>query len=59
MRAFFIAIGLGLVLCGAALADAADDCVQNNDRNLQIRACTLILEGQERATRLPPHESHK
>ena len=46
MRAFFMIIGLGLALSGAALADAAGDCVQNNDRALQIRACTLILEGR-------------
>ena len=46
MRTFLIAIGLGLAPGGVALADAADNCVQNNDRDRQIRACTLIIEGR-------------
>ncbi len=46
MRAFLIAIGLALATCGGALADAASDCVQDKDRDLSIRGCTLIIEGQ-------------
>ena len=31
------------LLAGAALADTVEDCVQDRDRDLQIRACTSII----------------
>ncbi|MGO9474379.1 MAG: hypothetical protein ACLPWS_13405 [Rhodomicrobium sp.] len=47
MRAFFVAIGLALATCGGALADAASDCSQDKNRDLQIRGCTAgILSGK-------------
>jgi tetratricopeptide (TPR) repeat protein len=45
MRALIIAIMLGLASCGAALATAADDCDQTNDRDLLIQGCTLVIDG--------------
>ncbi len=52
MRALLLALGLVLASYGGAFADAASDCSQDKDRDLQIRGCTLIIEG--RATRNKP-----
>jgi tetratricopeptide (TPR) repeat protein len=51
MRAFFLTIALALVLCGAAFGGARSDCTWGNlqgdkDRELLIRGCTLIIDGQ-------------
>ncbi len=46
MRAFFWAAGLAITLSSGALADTASDCYQDKDRDLSIRTCTLIIEGQ-------------
>jgi tetratricopeptide (TPR) repeat protein len=45
MRALFLAFGLALVCCGGAFADAASDCGQDKDLDLQIRGCSRYLEG--------------
>jgi tetratricopeptide (TPR) repeat protein len=46
MRALFLILGLALSFCGGAFADAVSDCNQEKDRELSIRGCTLIIEGQ-------------
>ena len=56
MRAFWMALGLMAASCGGAFgdgygvygvasADASSDCAQQKDRDLSIRSCTLIIEG--------------
>jgi tetratricopeptide (TPR) repeat protein len=51
MRLVFAAVWIMLGLCGGTLADAASDCSQDKDRDLSIRGCTLIIEGQTRGNK--------
>jgi hypothetical protein len=46
VRVFFAALGLTLACCGTSLAGAANDCDQEQDQELSIRGCTLIIDGR-------------
>ncbi len=44
MRLRLAAIGLALTIAGAAFADPASDCQQEEDHDLTIRGCTYFIE---------------
>ncbi len=56
MRALFLAFALTLICCGGAFADATSDCEQDNDRDLSIRGCTLIIEGRAKGEKASAYE---
>jgi tetratricopeptide (TPR) repeat protein len=51
MRAYLLIIGLMAASCGAAFAGAGDDCDQENDQDLSVRGCTLIIEGRAKGSK--------
>ena len=46
---FRLATAIGAVLALHACADAQQDCIQDKDRDLQVRACTDIIRGDASA----------